>query len=71
MPMAKKKMNPLEKVAKRFNITTREVRDIVTAASTLGRSVVDKNVTTKNMHVMKRGKYVILFDKRRIKVKSR
>jgi hypothetical protein len=71
MPMAKKKMNPLEKVAKRFNITTREVRDIVTAASTLGRSVVDKNVTTKNMDVMKRGKYVdYVFDKKELRSRA-
>ena len=42
--MAKKKMNPLDKVAKRFNITTREVRDIVTAASTLGRASTNKDI---------------------------
>ena len=37
-------MSPLDKVAKRFNITTREARDIATAVGTLGRAVVDKNV---------------------------
>ena len=51
--MAKKKMNPLDKVAKRFNITTREVRDIVTAASTLGRSVANQDQFTG---AKKRGK---------------
>ena len=55
--MAKKKMNPLDNVAKRFNITTREVRDIVTAASTLGRTVTDKNVRNyPKMTITKRGK---------------
>ena len=55
--MAKKKMNPLDKVAKRFNITTREVRDIVTAVSTLGRTVTDKNVRNyPDMNITKRGK---------------
>jgi hypothetical protein len=69
--MAKKKMNPLEKVAKRFGVTAREARDIATAVSTLGRSVVDKNVTTKNMDVMKRGKYVdYVFDKKELRSRA-
>jgi hypothetical protein len=69
--MAKKKMNPLEKVAKRFGVTVREARDIATAVSTLGRSVVDKNVTTKNMDVMKRGKYVdYVFDKKELRSRA-
>ena len=69
--MAKKKMNPLDKVAKRFNITTREVRDIVTAASTLGRTVTDKNVTGRNMDVMKRGKKVDYnFDKKELQSRA-
>jgi hypothetical protein len=42
--MAKKKMSPLDKVAKRYKITAREARDIATAVGTLGRAVVDKNV---------------------------
>ena len=69
--MAKKKMNPLEKVAKRFGVTAREARDIATAVSTLGRSVVDKNVTTKNMDVMKRGKKVdYVFDKKELRSRA-
>ena len=32
------------KVAKRYNITTREARDIVTAVSTAARTVVDPNM---------------------------
>ena len=69
--MAKKKMNPLEKVAKRFGVTAREARDIATAVSTLGRSVVDKNVTAKNMDVMKRGKYVdYVFDKKELRSRA-
>ena len=53
--MAKKKkdMNPLEKVAKRFNITAREARDIATAVSTLGRSVASKEEFNETI---KRGK---------------
>ena len=60
MAAAKKKkdMNPLEKVAKRFNITAREARDIATAVSTLGRTVVDSNVRGRGLDVTKRGKTV-------------
>ena len=55
--MAKKKMNPLEKVAKRFGVTAREARDIATAVSTLGRTVTDKNVRNNpDMDITKRGK---------------
>ena len=56
--MAKKKMNPLEKVAKRFGVTAREARDIATAVSTLGRTVVDSNVRGRGLDVTKRGKTV-------------
>ena len=42
--MAKKKMNPLEKVAKRFGVTAREARDIATAVSTLGRASTNKDI---------------------------
>jgi hypothetical protein len=65
--MAKKKnMNPLEKVAKRFGITTREARDIATAVSTLGRTAVDPNVRGRGLDnirgrkidITKRGKLV-------------
>ena len=60
MAKAKKKkdMNPLEKVAKRFNITAREARDIATAVSTLGRTVVDSNVRGRGLDVTKRGETV-------------
>jgi hypothetical protein len=51
--MAKKKMNPLEKVAKRFGVTAREARDIATAVSTLGRSVANQDQFTG---ARKRGK---------------
>jgi len=51
--MAKKKMNPLEKVAKRFGVTAREARDIATAVSTLGRSVASKETMNE---AIKRGK---------------
>ena len=37
--MAKKKMSPLDKVAKRFGVTVREARDIATAVSTATRAV--------------------------------
>jgi len=56
--MAKKKSSPLDKVAKRFGVTTREVRDIVTAVSTLGRTVADSNVRGRGLDVTKRGKTV-------------
>ena len=51
--MAKKKMNPLDKVAKRFGVTAREARDIATAVSTLGRSVANQDQFTG---ARKRGK---------------
>jgi hypothetical protein len=38
--MAKKKMSPLDKVAKRYKITAREARDIATAVTTLGKAAV-------------------------------
>ena len=38
--MAKKKMSPLEKVAKRYKITAREARDIATAVGTVGKSIL-------------------------------
>jgi tRNA(Glu) U13 pseudouridine synthase TruD len=41
--MAKKKMNPLDKVAARFNITVREARDIATAVGTAAQSVRNPN----------------------------
>jgi hypothetical protein len=74
--MAKKKMNPLEKVAKRFNITTREVRDIVTAASTLGRASIDRDVKSRpdaierSLPATKRGKFVGRVGKGEIKSKA-
>jgi hypothetical protein len=37
---AAKNMSALDKVAKRFNITAREARDIATAVTTLGKAVV-------------------------------
>ena len=44
------------KVAKRYNITTREARDIVTAVSTAARTVVDPNVRQAGVYgVMKKG----------------
>ena len=64
-------MSPLDKVAKRFNVTVREARDIATAVSTLGRSVVDKNVVANKMDVMKRGKKVdYVFDKKELKSRA-
>ena len=64
-------MSPLDKVAKRFGVTAREARDIATAVSTLGRSVVDKNVVANKMDVMKRGKKVdYVFDKKELKSRA-
>lgn len=74
--MAKKKTNPLDKVAKRFNITTREVRDIVTAASTLSRASIDRNVKSRpdaierDLPATKRGKFVGRVGKGEIKSKA-
>ena len=50
--MAKKKMNPLEKVAKRFGVTAREARDIATAVSTAAMNVktgASKSFKTKDV----------------------
>ncbi len=58
--MARKKAgsDQLKAVAKRFGITAREARDIATAVSTLGRTVVDSNVRGRGLDVTKRGKTV-------------
>ena len=75
--MAKKKINPLEKVAKRFNITTREVRDIVTAVSTLGRATTDKTIRGKSerfvdrdVSAKRRDRYVGSIEKREVKTRA-
>ena len=64
MPVKKKttktaKPSTIAQVAKRFNITAREARDIVTAVSTAARTVVDPNVRQAGVSgVTKRGKNV-------------
>lgn len=64
MPVKKKtkktaKPSTIAQVAKRFNITAREARDIVTAVSTAARTVVDPNVRQAGVsEVTKRGKNV-------------
>jgi hypothetical protein len=58
MAQMKKTTKPstIAQVAKRFNITAREVRDIATALSTAARTVVDPNVREKGVStVTKRG----------------
>jgi hypothetical protein len=50
------KPSTIAQVAKRFNITAREVRDIATAVSTAARTVVDPNVRQAGVSgVMKKG----------------
>jgi hypothetical protein len=75
--MAKKKMNPLEKVAKRFGVTAREARDIATAVSTLGRASTNKDITRTNegypfnqLNVTKRGSKVGTIYKGSVKSKA-
>jgi len=61
--MAKKNdglsLNNIKVIAKRFNVTAREARDIITAVSTLGRTVTDKNINRTGVgSVTKKGKEV-------------
>ena len=50
------KPSTVQQIAKRFNITAREARDIVTAVSTAARTVVDPNVRQAGVYgVMKKG----------------
>ena len=74
--MAKKKMSPLDKVAKRFNVTVREARDIATAVSTLGRASTNKDITkpssasSRYLSVTKRGSNVGTIGKGEVKSKA-
>jgi hypothetical protein len=49
---APRKQDPVEKliqnVTNRYRVTAREARDIITAAGTVGRTVVDNNIVPKN-----------------------
>jgi hypothetical protein len=58
--MAKKKdkQGIIDDITKRFRVTAREARDIVTAVSTLGRTVTDSNVKGRGLDITKRGKKV-------------
>jgi hypothetical protein len=58
--MAKKKdkQGIIDDITKRFRVTAREARDIVTAVSTLGRTVTDSNVRGRGLDITKRGKKV-------------
>ena len=50
------KPSTVQQIAKRFNITAREARDIVTAVSTAARTVVDPNVRQAGVSgVIKKG----------------
>ena len=71
--MAKKKMNPLEKVAKRFGVTAREARDIATAVSTLGRASTkkdDEQYPFNQLNVTKRDRIVGEISKGSVKSKA-
>jgi len=45
---ANKKMNGLDKIAKRFGITAREARDIATAVGTLAKATTMKGASIKS-----------------------
>lgn len=54
----KDKQGMIDDITKRFRVTAREARDIVTAVSTLGRTVTDSNVRGRGLDITKRGKRV-------------
>ena len=54
----KDKQGMIDDITKRFRVTAREARDIVTAVSTLGRTVTDSNVRGRGLDITKRGKKV-------------
>jgi hypothetical protein len=59
MAKGKDKKSVIQDITNRYRVTAREARDIVTAVSTLGRSVVDKNVNRSGVsEVTKKGKNV-------------
>lgn len=58
MAKNKDKQSVIDDITKRFRVTAREARDIVTAVSTLGRTVADSNVRGRGLDITKRGKTV-------------
>lgn len=54
----KDKQGIIDDITKRFRVTAREARDIVTAVSTLGRTVTDSNVRGRDLEITKKGKVV-------------
>jgi hypothetical protein len=53
------KKSIIQDITNRYRVTAREARDIVTAISTLGRTVVDKNINRAGVSdVTKKGKSV-------------
>ena len=59
MAKPKDKKSIIQDITNRYRVTAREARDIVTAISTLGRTVVDKNINRAGVYdVTKKGKSV-------------
>jgi hypothetical protein len=59
MAKPKDKKSVIQDITNRYRVTAREARDIVTAVSTLGRTVVDKNINRTGVsEVTKKGKSV-------------
>ena len=58
MAAKKNKQSIVDDITKRFRVTAREARDIVTAVSTAARTVTDSNVRGRALDVTKRNKPV-------------
>ena len=59
MAKPKDKKSIIQDITNRYRVTAREARDIITAVSTLGRTVVDKNINRTGVSdVTKKGKFV-------------
>jgi hypothetical protein len=57
MAKPKDKKSVIQDITNRYRVTAREARDIVTAISTLGRTVVDKNINRAGVYnTTKKGK---------------
>jgi hypothetical protein len=59
MAKPKDKKSVIQDITNRYRVTAREARDIVTAISTLGRTVVDKNINRAGVYdTTKKGKSI-------------
>jgi hypothetical protein len=59
MAKPKDKKSIIQDITNRYRVTAREARDIITAVSTLGRTVVDKNINRAGVYnTTKKGKSI-------------